>query len=140
MTEITRLVHEHEDLIRARAYQFWEDEGRPNGRHEIHWQRAVESIVTTAAKVAKASAPTKAAAEDVTLIDGIGPKIAGQLAAEGITRLSQIALLSKVALNKIDAKLGLKGRSERDEWISQAQELVAGKAPRAKVDRAKAAR
>ncbi len=139
MTETTRLVHEHEDLIRARAHQFWEDEGRPDGRHEIHWQHAYDSIVTTASKVAKVAKVTAPATEDVTLIDGIGPKIATQLSAEGITRLSQIALLSKQALAKIDVKLGLKGRSERDEWIVQAQELVAGKAPRAKIDRAKAA-
>jgi hypothetical protein len=138
MTEIARLVHEHEDLIRARAYQLWEDEGRPEGRHYIHWQRAVESVITPAAKVARAAAP--AATDDVTLIDGIGPKIEAQLAKEGITRLSQIALLSRQELEKIDAKLGLKGRSLRDEWIVQAQELVSGKSPRAKVDRAKAKR
>lgn len=31
-----------EDTIRARAYQIWEEEGRPEGRHELHWQRAME--------------------------------------------------------------------------------------------------
>lgn len=31
-----------EDAIRARAYQIWEEEGRPEGRHEFHWQRALE--------------------------------------------------------------------------------------------------
>src|SRR6202035_180062 len=28
--------------IRLRAYAIWEEEGRPNGRHIEHWQRAEE--------------------------------------------------------------------------------------------------
>jgi predicted flap endonuclease-1-like 5' DNA nuclease len=139
MPETKRLIEEHEDLIRARAYQFWEDEGRPHGRDEIHWQRALESIVTPAAKVAFAAMP-KDVSSDISLIDGIGPKIAAQLAAEGISSLAQLAQMSKADLAKLDEKLGLKGRSDRDEWLSQAKELIAGKPPRAKVDRARATR
>lgn len=29
-----------EDRIRQRAYEIWEREGRPEGRHEDHWHRA----------------------------------------------------------------------------------------------------
>ncbi|MGO4352753.1 DUF2934 domain-containing protein [Rhizobium sp. RAF36] len=25
---------------RERAYRIWEDEGRPHGKHDDHWQRA----------------------------------------------------------------------------------------------------
>lgn len=132
-----RLKPEHEAAIRARAYQIWEDEGRPDGRHELHWQRAYEAIA--------AAAPLKAVeiltvAEDVSLIDGIGPKIAKQLAGVGIISLTHIAGLSTAELAAIDAKLALKGRSAREEWIAQAKELLAGKAPRAKADKAKAAK
>ena len=35
-----------EDAIRARAYQIWEEEGRPEGQHELHWQRAVEWLAS----------------------------------------------------------------------------------------------
>jgi len=35
---------QYEDAIRARAYQFWIEEGRPEGRHDIHWQRALASL------------------------------------------------------------------------------------------------
>jgi large subunit ribosomal protein L21 len=125
-----QLKPELESAIRARAYQIWEDEGRPNGRHESHWLRAYEAIATVA-PVAGAKA------EDVSLIDGIGPKITKQLAEIGVTTLSQIAALTVVELAAIDTKLGLKGRSAREDWISQAQDLVAGKPPRAKVDQAK---
>jgi large subunit ribosomal protein L21 len=131
---IQQLKPETEAAIRARAYQIWEDEGRPNGRHEQHWQRAYETVVETAPVAATAAA---SASDDVSLIDGVGPKISKQLAAEGIVRLSQIAALTPSALADIDAKLGLKGRTAREEWVAQAQELLAGKAPRAKVDQAK---
>lgn len=29
-----------EDEIRRRAYSIWEREGRPEGRHESHWEQA----------------------------------------------------------------------------------------------------
>ncbi len=83
-------------------------------------------------------APVAPKADDVSLIDGVGPKIAKQLADAGIVTLSQIAALSVAELAAIDTKLGLKGRTAREEWIDQAKELLAGKAPRAKVDQAKA--
>ena len=73
----------NEDTVRAAAHQMWEDEGRPNGRAEIHWQWAL----------AKLQEPVvAAAATDVSLIDGVGPKITAQLAAEGITSLVQIVV------------------------------------------------
>ncbi len=136
---IVQLKPETETAIRARAHQIWEDEGRPNGRHEIHWQRAYEAIVDVAPlKVAAVAAAPKA--DDVSLIDGVGPKITKQLAGEGLVSLSQIAGLTAAALATLDTKLGLKGRTAREEWILQAKDLLAGKAPRAKVDQAKAAK
>ena len=32
------------DRIRRRAYQIWESEGWPHGRHFIHWLRAESEI------------------------------------------------------------------------------------------------
>lgn len=126
------LKPELESAIRARAYQIWEDEGRPNGRHELHWQRAYEAVVVPAAG-------DRTATDDVSLIDGVGPKITKQLADVGIVTLSQIAALSAAELAALDSKLALKGRTAREDWISQAQDLVAGRPPRAKVDQAKLA-
>ena len=31
---------EIEEKIRARAYALWEKEGRPDGKHAEHWERA----------------------------------------------------------------------------------------------------
>lgn len=32
------------DFIRRRAYEIWETEGRPHGRHVIHWLRAESEV------------------------------------------------------------------------------------------------
>jgi hypothetical protein len=32
------------ERIRDRAYAIWEDEGRPHGRHESHWHRALAEL------------------------------------------------------------------------------------------------
>ena len=95
-------------------------------------------LAVVAAAAAPASAKAEASTTDVSLIGGVGPKIKEQLAAEGIISLAQIAEMSDEAIFALDEKLGLKGRTKREEWVEQAKELLAGKAPRAKVDRAKA--
>ena len=136
---MTNIIQSYnEDTIRTLAHQRWIDEGKPDGRAEIHWQWALASLTASAER--PATLATIPAADDVSLIDGIGPKISKQLAAEGITTLSQITKLSIKSLAALDAKLALKGRSAREEWITQAKELLAGMAPRAKVDQVKAAK
>jgi predicted flap endonuclease-1-like 5' DNA nuclease len=136
---MTHVIHSYnEETIRALAHQNWIDEGKPDGRAEIHWQWALASLTASAERpVAKAKANV---ADDISLIDGIGPKITKQLAAEGITTFAHLAALSEKAMAALDQKLGLKGRSARDEWTTQAKELLAGQAPRAKIDQAKASK
>jgi predicted flap endonuclease-1-like 5' DNA nuclease len=143
-----KLVPATHDQIAALAYRFYEEEGRPEGRHDIHWQRAYMELLAVPAEApvkagkAKAKAPKSVASDvaavtDVSLIGGVGSKIKGQLAAEGIRTLADIAAMTPTALAGLDAKLGFKGRSAREDWIAQAKELVAGKAPRAKTDKAR---
>jgi large subunit ribosomal protein L19 len=90
------------------------------------------------AVVEVAAVKVTVAADDVSLIGGVGPKIKEQLHAEGITSLKQIAEMSDEAIFALDEKLGLKGKTKREDWVEQAKELVAGKAPRAKSDQARA--
>lgn len=33
-----------EKAVREKAYYFWESEGRPDGRAQEHWQRAIEDV------------------------------------------------------------------------------------------------
>jgi len=76
--------------------------------------------------------------DDVSLISGVGPTLKKKLADAGIDSLKQIADLSAADAEKLDADLSLGGRVARDEWVEQAKELLAGKPPRAKVDKAAA--
>jgi large subunit ribosomal protein L21 len=98
-----------------------------------------------AAKAAPKKAPAKKAAEsagftdDLKLIGGVGPTLVKKLNAAGITSLAQIAEWTEADIAKFDEELDFKGRITREEWVAQAQDLVAGKPPRAKVDQEAAA-
>lgn len=80
------------------------------------------------------AAPAADFKDDVKLIGGVGPALEKKLHAAGITSLTQIAKWTKADIAKFDEELDFKGRIERDEWVDQANELIAGKPPRAKAD------
>jgi len=94
------------------------------------------------AKAAEATeapaAPLEAKSDDLSLIAGIGPKKLRSLNALGYTSFAQIAALTPEEIEAVETALKAKGSIVRDEWIEQAQELMAGKPPRAKADKAKA--
>lgn len=94
---------------------------------------------STEAKEAPKAKAKKTVGDDVTLIGGVGPALAKKLAEAGVTSLKQIADWTADDLKKYDEELALHGRAERDEWVQQAQDLLAGKPPRAKVDQEAAA-
>lgn len=106
----------------------------------------ISEILTNGAKpsgvkaAAKKPAAKKAASftDDVSLIGGVGPVLKKKLAEYGVASLKEIAAMSAADVAKMDEALDLKGRAGRDEWVEQAKELVAGKPPRAKTDRARA--
>ena len=56
-----------DDAIRRRAHQLWEQEGRPDGKHEEHWRRAasefhgLEDLPGTASSGKNASGPKASA-------------------------------------------------------------------------------
>ncbi|CAN7439344.1 DUF2934 domain-containing protein [Rhizobium sp. LjRoot258] len=70
-------MNEHEEKIRRRAYEIWEQEGRPHGQDMKHWLEAFKEFgervdgatsrastkSTAKAKSAKPPAATKSAAE-----------------------------------------------------------------------------
>lgn len=66
----------------------------------------------------------KAGADDLTVINGIGPKIHGQLNAMGIFHYDQIADWEQPHCDYINEGLKFKGRIERDEWVKQAKALA----------------
>ena len=93
-------------------------------------------VKAKAAPVALAAAGA-AGADDISLIGGIGPKIFAALTDMGITTFAQIAAWTPEDVTRIEADIKQKGRVAREEWIEQAKELMAGKAPRAKTDKAR---
>jgi large subunit ribosomal protein L21 len=104
--------------------------------------KADASADAPAAEAAPAKAPAKAKAakpaayftDDLKLIGGVGPALEKKLIDAGVTSLTQIASWKKADIAEFDEKLDFKGRIEREEWVAQAKDLVAGKPPRAKAD------
>ncbi|MGR4863434.1 hypothetical protein [Caulobacter sp. LARHSG274] len=85
----------------------------------------VETVVPEPEPVVEAAAETaEAAADDLTLLVGIGPKLSASLAELGVTRFAQIAAWGPEELADFDVKLNLKGRAERDAWVAQAKRLA----------------
>ncbi len=97
-----------------------------------------------AKKAAAKKAPAKAAArpaarnavDDITLVDGIGPKLKKDLASAGIRSLADLSKLSASQIAALDAKIP-RDADQIADWVSQAKDLLAGKAPRAASDRAR---
>jgi len=75
-------------------------------------------------------------ASNLSLISGVGPVLEARLRAAGIGSWADIAAWDADAIAKWDHELNLGGRAEREEWVEQAKELLAGRPPRARIDRA----
>lgn len=84
-----------------------------------------ETVHATAEPVVEAVVEqAKAVADDLTVVVGIGPKLAASLADLGVTRFADIAAWGPAELADFDLKLNLKGRAERDAWVAQAKRLA----------------
>jgi large subunit ribosomal protein L21 len=96
-------------------------------------------VRTKASSSAAVSAAGTTGSSNLSLIAGIGPTIEKKLRAAGITSWEQIAAWSGEDIARLDKELALRGRVVREEWVEQANELIAGKPPRAKSDQAELA-
>ena len=77
-------------------------------------------------------------ADDLELIGGVGPTIAKKLHGVGIFHFWQVVAMSEEDISAVEHEVGFVGRAKRDHWKDQAQELMDGKGPRAKVDQERA--
>jgi large subunit ribosomal protein L21 len=100
---------------------------------------APKAAKTAAPKAEKAADTAGVDASNLSLISGVGPAIEKKLRAAGITSWNEIAAWDDAAIAKWDEELKLGGRATKEEWVEQAKELLAGKAPRAKIDQAEKA-
>lgn len=81
---------------------------------------------TPVAEPATPTPPATTAADDLTRIKGVGPKLVALLADLGITSFAQVAAWSEGDIDRIDAQLGrFEGRIRRDSWVEQAKLLAA---------------
>ncbi len=116
---------------------------RKNG----HRQQLTLLRITAIGDVKTEVAPKKVASVAVTdgldvnnlsLISGVGPTIEKKLRAAGITTWHDIAAWSEDDMARWNDELKLGHRPGREQWVEQANELLAGKPPRAKIDQAEA--
>ncbi|HCF24322.1 MAG TPA: hypothetical protein DER67_02060 [Novosphingobium sp.] len=67
------------------------------------------------------------AADDLSRIKGLGPKLQALLPTLGLSTYAQIAALTEADLAELDGKLGaFAGRPAKDSWVEQAKYLAAG--------------
>jgi large subunit ribosomal protein L19 len=67
----------------------------------------------------------KGEADNLARIKGVTPELAGQLNGIGVIKFDQIANFSDDDIANVDELLSLDGRIEKDDWVRQAQGLVA---------------
>ncbi len=86
--------------------------------------KPAKAKVVKAPKTAKAPKTVRKAADDLTVINGVGPAMAKQLVAAGFKTFADIAGLKKADAVALDEKIGARGRLLRDEWVKQAKTLA----------------
>ena len=72
--------------------------------------------------------------DNIVLIDGIGEKTAEQLTEKGVATLTALVEMSEDDRKAMFEELSVAEKAENEEWVAQAQEMIDGKPPRAKVD------
>ncbi|CUU43682.1 NADH dehydrogenase subunit E [Blastochloris viridis] len=97
-------------------------------------ERLIEALAANAPAPGSDAAPDPTSAflaaphgtaDDLTLISGVGPRLAHMLNEAGIWHFWQIARFTEADIKALDAKLpSYKGRAVRDKWIAQAARLA----------------
>jgi large subunit ribosomal protein L19 len=67
----------------------------------------------------------KGEGDDLTRIEGVAAELAQRLNGLGVIKYEQIANFSDEDLANVDEALSLDGRIEKDDWVGQAQRLMA---------------
>lgn len=81
-------------------------------------------IAEEAAQADEVETLVEAAADDLTRLAGVGPKLSAALAERGVTRFAQIAAWTADDLAEMDVALSLKGRAVREAWVAQAKRFA----------------
>jgi NADH-quinone oxidoreductase subunit E len=65
-------------------------------------------------------------ADDLKMINGVGPVLEGALNTIGITTWAQVSKLTETQIDAVEGELGFRGRVARDNWLQQAEVLARG--------------
>lgn len=86
-------------------------------------EAAVDATVAAMVEPMKLAAP-EGTADDLTALNGVGPKLAEALNAQGIWHYKQIAGWTEANVAWVDENLpGVRGRASRNGWVGQATAL-----------------
>jgi predicted flap endonuclease-1-like 5' DNA nuclease len=93
---------------------------------------AADAVVETVAALAEPAVETVeetadaaiVAADDLTRLVGVGPKLAERLGELGVRSFKDIAAWTEDDLASFDRQLDLKGRAVRDAWVAQARRFA----------------
>lgn len=92
-------------------------------------EEVVETVEAVAEPVVEAVVETVETApvtpDDLTVLTGIGPKLAAAFAERGVTTYAQIAAWTEEDVAGFDKDMKLMGRIAREAWIAQAARLAA---------------
>lgn len=73
----------------------------------------------------EAQALEAAAMDDLTALKGVGPKMAAELNAMGLTTFAQLAEMTEANILDLSEKLSaFRDRPVRDDWVGQARALM----------------
>ncbi|TCP60520.1 LSU ribosomal protein L21P [Rhodovulum bhavnagarense] len=84
------------------------------------------SAPSGAAPANAAKDKVSAGGDDLKKLSGVGPAMEKKFHEAGITRFAQIAAWTNEQAAAMDARLGLKGKIEKEGWIAQAADLAKG--------------
>ena len=74
------------------------------------------------------------AADNIVLVDGIGPKTEENLKEKGLGTLSAFVAMADEERTALLEELGVAEDAASEDWVGQAKDILAGGQPRAKVD------
>ncbi|MFQ6549074.1 NADH-quinone oxidoreductase subunit E [Aestuariibius sp. 2305UL40-4] len=98
-------------------------QAKPEGKSNPAGQAADDETRAAAEREPERLDTPPGEADDLTRINGIGPKLADLLNEMGFYHYRQIAAWGDEEIAWVDARLKFKGRITRDDWVEQAKAL-----------------
>lgn len=124
----TILGHGRADKVRIYKHRRRKHYKKQGGHRQWFSELFVSGIDNGAGQVATAEVPQAKTIDDLTRIEGIGPKIAAVLSQNGVTTFAQLAETAPETISEmLKASGGRFGMARPETWPQQAALAAAGK-------------